>query len=124
MSQLAHLVLSTAIDALSSRDATRARSVLEMDDRLDEACASLVPRLLGLMRDDSEQVERGVQLQAMVKWLERVGDHASNLVEQVIFTIQGTDVRHPASSAPDAPPSSAAEPNRAVTRSSPTSSRT
>ena len=50
--------------------------------------------LLSSMTEDTEAVKRGIHIQSVAKFLERMGDHATNLAEQVIFHVEGTDVRH------------------------------
>jgi phosphate transport system protein len=46
------------------------------------------------MLNDGSKVERGIHAQSVAKWLERMGDHATNLAEQVVFMVKGKDIRH------------------------------
>ena len=49
---------------------------------------------LELMRQHPDSVQRGIHVQSVAKWLERIADHSTNLAEQVIFMVKGKDVRH------------------------------
>jgi phosphate transport system protein len=46
------------------------------------------------MAGDKSRVTRGIHVQSVAKWLERLGDHATNIAERVIYMVEGTDVRH------------------------------
>jgi phosphate transport system protein len=46
------------------------------------------------MRHDADAIQRGIHVQSVAKWLERMADHATNIAEQVIWMVQGKDVRH------------------------------
>ena len=94
MGQLVGGMVRDAIDAFVARDVPKALDVIERDDELDEAYHSIFRRLLAIMMEDTDAVERGVHIQSVAKYLERMGDHATNLAEQVIYLSHGTDVRH------------------------------
>jgi phosphate transport system protein len=94
MGQLVGGMVRDAIDAFVARDVPKALAVIERDDELDEAYHSVFRRLLAIMTEDTEAVERGIHIQSVAKFLERMGDHATNLAEQVIYLSHGTDVRH------------------------------
>lgn len=94
---LGHLVaamLRQAIDAFARRDAEKADEVLEMDDDADERYHQIVRALAQRIRDNPDKVEQNVALQSAAKQLERIGDHATNLAEQVILLVRGQDLRH------------------------------
>jgi len=94
MAELVQGMVKGAIDAFVSRDAASAEAVMESDDEVDESYHSLFRKTLSLMIDDPRLVERGIHLQSVAKYLERMGDHATNLAEHVIFMIRAKDVRH------------------------------
>jgi len=83
-----------AIDAFVAGDAQRAQSVVDRDQSLDELYTRVFRELLSTMLNDGSKVERGIHAQSVAKWLERMGDHATNLAEQVVFMVKGKDIRH------------------------------
>ena len=84
-----------AIDAFIDRDEPLARAVLERDDEVDDLYEVVFEEFLDLMVADGANVHRGIHYQSAAKYLERIGDHSTNLAEQVIFMLEGTDIRHP-----------------------------
>ena len=91
---LAAAMLRKAIEAFAERDAEKAEVVLDMDDDADERYHQIVRALAQRIRDDPDKVEQNVALQSAAKQLERIGDHATNLAEQVILLVRGQDLRH------------------------------
>jgi len=67
-----------------------ARSVVEYDDVVDDYFISLRKELIRLIRQEPDKGEMVVDLLMVVKYLERIGDHATNIAEWVIFSITGT----------------------------------
>ena len=84
-----------AIDAFVEKDAVKARDVLTRDDEVDELYHSVFRELLDLMTEDHNNIHRCIHNQSVAKYLERMGDHGTNLAEQVVFMLKGTDIRHP-----------------------------
>lgn len=84
-----------AIDAFVEKDAAKARDVLTRDDEVDELYHSVFRELLDLMTEDHNNIHRCIHNQSVAKYLERMGDHGTNLAEQVVFMLKGTDIRHP-----------------------------
>lgn len=83
-----------AIDAFVSRDLAKAEAVLGQDEGVDDLYHDLFRSLLATMSADHADVDRCVRIQHIAKSLERIGDHATNVAEQVIFLVKGQDVRH------------------------------
>ena len=99
-------MVKDAMDAFVARDAERAHHVIAQDDQVDEGYHQFFRSVLSLMRSGPDDaVERGIHLQSVAKFLERMADHATNVAEQVIFWVEGTDVRHAGKleSAPEPP---------------------
>lgn len=94
MANIAQGMVRDAIDAFVAGDADRAQSVIERDKSLDELYIRVFRELLSAMINDTSKVERGIHAQSVAKWLERMGDHATNLAEQVVFMVKGKDIRH------------------------------
>ena len=83
-----------AIDAFVNADVERAQSVIDRDHEVNTLYTRVFRDVLALMVQNPATIERGIHVQSVGKWLERMGDHATNLAEQVIFMVKGKDVRH------------------------------
>ena len=94
MGDLALLMLNEALEAFVSRDVSLARNVLRQDDWLDGLKNQIFRELLTYMLGDPLTIEPGTDLILMSRHLERVGDHATNIAEDVIFIVEARDVRH------------------------------
>jgi len=85
-----------ALNAVVRRDVELARKVLMRDDKVDHYRDQIFRELLTYMMGDSSVVFPAFELILVAKNLERIGDHATNIAEDVIYLVQGQDVRHPA----------------------------
>lgn len=94
MADIARSMTRDAIDAFVAGDVDKAQAVIDRDNEVDELYTRIFREILAIMLKDSSTVERGIHVQSVAKWLERVADHATNLAEQVIFMVKGKDVRH------------------------------
>lgn len=94
MGHLAQRQLEDALKAFTTGDAARAERVLAGDEMLDALFVKLLNHLLALMMEDARTIRRATSLLFVAKHLERIGDHATNVAEMVIFMVRGTDVRH------------------------------
>ena len=94
MAQLVQSMLHRIIDAFVSESDADARAVISQDDELDDLYTKIFTELLVMMGKDPASIRRCVHIQSVAKWLERMGDHATNIAEQVIFWVKGQDVRH------------------------------
>ena len=95
MAELAQDMLRDALDAFVRRDLTLAQEVLSQDDALDALTTPVFRDLLGYMLRDSQTIEPALDLILISRHLERIGDHATNVAEDVIFMVSARDVRHP-----------------------------
>ena len=93
MSELAEAMVRDSLNALVRGDQDLAQSVLRRDDQVDKLRDQLFRELL---MEDSAQVFAAFELILVAKNLERIGDHATNIAEDVIYFVAGRDVRHPA----------------------------
>ncbi len=84
-----------ALDAFVRRDPDQARAVLEADEAVDQLNVQLFRELLTYMIEEPKNVSRALRITFIAKYLERVGDHATNIAQMVIFLCEGRDVRHP-----------------------------
>jgi len=94
MGELALKMLREALDAFVTRDVNLAQSVLRQDDWLDAFKEQIFREVLTYMLGDTRTIEPGIDLILMSRHLERVGDHATNIAEDVIFIVEARDVRH------------------------------
>jgi len=86
--------LRKALDAFARLDVERAIDVLKKDDLIDQEFEGLMRKLITFMMEDARTISSSIDLVFVAKAIERVGDHAKNLAEQVIYIVKGTDVRH------------------------------
>jgi len=96
MSELAEEMVRDSLNAVVRGDVELARSVLTRDDTVDALRDQIFRELLSYMMGDSSVVFPAFDLILVAKNLERVGDHATNIAEDVIYMVVGRDVRHPA----------------------------
>ena len=97
LADLCEQQLELALDAFVSRDVVKADAVMRGDENLDALYLKIFNEQLALMMEDGRNIRRATALMFAAKHLERFGDHATNLAEQVIYMVRGTDVRHPRS---------------------------
>ena len=94
MGDIAQEMLHDALDAFVRRDTVLAQAVLNEDDRLDGLKTQIFRELLDYMLKDPATVEPALDLILVSRHLERIGDHATNIAEDVIFMVSALDVRH------------------------------
>jgi len=99
LAELCQKQVRAALDAFVHGDAERAEAVIKGDELLDAVYHNLFNELLALMLEDPRNIRRANSLLFVAKHLERLGDHATNVAEMVIYMVRGTDVRHPGSRA-------------------------
>jgi phosphate transport system protein len=93
-SELAIRQLRKALDAFARLDVESALEVLKQDDQIDREFDGLLRKLITYMMEDPRTISPSIDLVFVAKAIERVGDHAKNLAEGVIYIVKGTDVRH------------------------------
>jgi phosphate transport system protein len=94
MAELSQAMLRDALDAFVRRDTTLAQTVLSRDDALDALKTQVFRDLLNHMLQDRTTIEPSLDLILISRHLERIGDHATNVAEDVIFMVSAKDVRH------------------------------
>jgi phosphate transport system protein len=92
--ELATAQLRKALDAFARLDTARALEVLKQDDQIDQEFDGLLRKLITYMMEDPRTISASIDLVFVAKAIERVGDHAKNLAEAIIYVVKGTDVRH------------------------------
>ena len=88
------LMLRQALNSFARLDTTETIEVLEKDKEVDEEYRSHMRQLLTYMLEDPRTISMSLELMFVTKSLERIGDHAKNITQSVIYTVKGTDVRH------------------------------
>ncbi len=94
MAVIAQAMLRDALDAFVRRDTALAQHVLDEDDKLDALKTQIFRELLTYMLQDPTTIEPALDLILISRHLERIGDHATNIAEDVIFMVSARDVRH------------------------------
>jgi len=95
MAQAVTTMLHQALDAFVSRNVDLARRVLAADAAVDSLHLQLFGQILTYMVDEPKDIGRAMRVAFIAKYLERIGDHATNIGQMVIFMCEGRDVRHP-----------------------------
>ncbi|XVJ69012.1 MAG: phosphate signaling complex protein PhoU [Rhizobacter sp.] len=93
-SELAVAQLRKSLDAFARLDVDKALEVLKQDDQIDQEFEGLLRKLITFMMEDPRTISSSIDLVFVAKAIERVGDHAKNLAEVIIYVVKGTDVRH------------------------------
>lgn len=94
MADLARVMVKEALDSFVRGDLELAKKVLLMDDEVDQLKNKIFNELMAHMKTNSQDVEASLDLILIARNLERLGDHATNIAEDVIFAFSGQDVRH------------------------------
>ncbi len=95
---LVQSMVRKALDAFVARDGDLARSVLASDDAVDDLRNASFHELISFMEQDPRNIRQSMSLLSVVRNLERIADHATNIAEDVLFLAKGIDVRHHAES--------------------------
>jgi phosphate transport system protein len=92
--QIAIRMLRQGLDAFARLDAAGAAEVVKEDTAIDQEFTSVLRQLITYMMEDPRTITPALEIVWVAKAIERIGDHAKNLAEQVIYIVKGTDVRH------------------------------
>jgi phosphate transport system protein len=92
--ELAVAMLRRVLDALARLDAGEAERIIAEDASIDDAFRGIVRQLVTDMMEDPRTISTALDIVWIAKAIERIGDHAKNVAEQVIYIVRGTDVRH------------------------------
>lgn len=94
MAQIAQRMVRDSLDALVRKDVSISERVLTEEDKVDAFRDQIFRELLTYMMADPATIPRALSLILISRNLERVGDHATNIAEEVVYWIQGRDIRH------------------------------
>ena len=87
-------ILANALDAFARFDVDAAMRTLEEDKQVDLEYKTALRELVTYMMEDPRSISRVINVLWVIRSLERIGDHAKNLCEQIVFVVKGKDIRH------------------------------
>jgi len=100
MSTLVESMVRKALDSFVRKESDLARSVLTSDDEVDDWCGTIYRQMIRYMQENPGMIPQCVSMMFVARNLERIADHATNIAEDVLFLIEGIDVRHHAEAQP------------------------
>ncbi|MEZ5665702.1 MAG: phosphate signaling complex protein PhoU [Burkholderiaceae bacterium] len=92
--ELAAALLRKSLDSFARLDTDMALAIIKGDDEIDREYDGFLRKLITYMMEDARTISASLDLLFLAKSIERVGDHAKNIAEQIIFIVKGEDVRH------------------------------
>jgi phosphate transport system protein len=87
-------MLRNSLDAFARLDLTVAAKVVRQDEQVDKAFVSILRQLITFMMEDPRTISHAIEILFIAKAIERIGDHAKNMSEYVVYLVKGKDVRH------------------------------
>ena len=94
MATLARGMLHMSLDAFARSDATKVLEIAQMDEEVDEQFQMAIRQLITFMLEDPRTISISLEVLFVAKAVERIGDHAKNIAEYVVYMVKGKDVRH------------------------------
>ncbi|HEV2417971.1 MAG TPA: phosphate signaling complex protein PhoU [Terriglobia bacterium] len=94
MANLVESMVRKSLDSFVKKDAELARNVLVSDDAVDDLRTGIYKELIRYMEENPDRIHQGIDLIFVARNLERIADHATNIAEDVLFLVDGVDVRH------------------------------
>ena len=91
---LAAAMLRKTLDSFARLDTVMAVAIIKQDNEIDDEYNGFLRKLITYMMEDPRTISPSLDLLFLAKSIERVGDHAKNIAEQIIFIVKGEDVRH------------------------------
>jgi phosphate transport system protein len=94
MANLAREMLHMSLDAFARSDATKVLPIAQMDEQVDGQYQMTIRQLITFMLEDPRTISMSLEVLFVSKAIERIGDHAKNISEYVVYMVKGKDVRH------------------------------
>lgn len=94
MTDLTTMMVRQALDSYVNQNTSQASAVMRMDDEVDRYNVELIAEVVQAMQKGPEWIDPGLSMFSVVRHLERIADHATNIAEDVIYLVEGEIVRH------------------------------
>ena len=94
MASIAMDMVHKALDSFARLDLNTAAQIVRQDDLVDEEFRSIMRQLITFMMEDPRKISTSIEILFVAKAIERIGDHAKNMSEYVVYMVKGKDVRH------------------------------
>jgi phosphate transport system protein len=94
MADIAVAMLRHSLDAFARLDLAVAARVVRQDERVDDSFKGILRQLITFMMEDPRTISHAIEILFVAKAIERIGDHAKNMSEYVVYMVKGKDVRH------------------------------
>lgn len=94
MAEAAQKMVREALDAFVNKDAVLARRVCAEDEFIDDLTQQIFRELLSYMTENPATITRAIRISFVSKYIERIGDHATNIAEMVVYLVEGKIIRH------------------------------
>ena len=94
LAEAALAMVRQALDAFARMDGERALAVIRADNDVDVEFKSIIRQLITHMMEDPRTITTSIEIISIARAIERIGDHAKNICEQVIYVVEGRDIRH------------------------------
>ncbi len=101
MAELVQSMVKDSLDSFVKQDSRLAREILKRDDQIDNYKEQIFRELLTFMLQDPTTVPRALQLILISRHLERIADHSTNIAEDVVYLVEGKDIRHHVENTPE-----------------------
>ncbi|WP_374278991.1 phosphate signaling complex protein PhoU [Azonexus sp.] len=94
LAEAALAMVRQSLDAFARIDPVQAKAVIRADSDVDTEFKSIIRQLITHMMEDPRTITTSIEIISIARAIERIGDHAKNVAEQVVFVVEGRDIRH------------------------------
>lgn len=94
MAKVTQTMLRMALDAFARSDETKVGEIAQMDEKVDDQYQAAIRQMITFMLEDPRTISMTLEVLFVAKAIERIGDHAKNISEYVVYMVKGKDVRH------------------------------